>query len=89
MAKGYTQTEGLDFLETLSPVAKMTTIKLVLTLAAINNLYLKQLDVNTAFLHGDLYEEVYMTFPLSIQYELPGQVCHLQKSLYGRFEASK
>ena len=79
VAKGYAQTEGIDYLESFSPVAKMTTIRLLLSLASIYNSELKQLDINNAFLHEELKEDVYMVAPprlISIQ---PGQVCKLKK----------
>ncbi|KAK6145670.1 hypothetical protein DH2020_022490 [Rehmannia glutinosa] len=58
--KGYRQKEGLDYFHTYSPVTRITSIRLVLAIAALRNLEVHQMDVKTAFLNGDLEEEIYM-----------------------------
>ena len=90
MVKGCNQKKGIDFDEIFSFVVKMTSIRTVLGLAASLDLELEQLNVKTAFLHGDLHEEIYMEQPEG--FEEKGKekfVYKLKKSLYGLKQAPR
>lgn len=63
IAKGYNQTEGIDFHDSFSVVAKLVTVRIFLALVVANSWPLHQLDINNVFLHGSLDEEVYMNAP--------------------------
>ena len=90
MIKGFAQKKGIDFDEIFFPIVKMTSIRAILSIIATENLFLEQLDVNTAFLHGDLEEEIYMHQPQGFQVKgKEGYVCKLEKSLYGLKQAPR
>ena len=84
VAKGYTQVCGSNYGDTFSPVAKIASVRLLISMAAMCSWPLYHLDIKNAFLHGDLAEEVYMKQPLGfVTQGESGLVCRLRHSLYG------
>ena len=84
VVKRYSQRNGIDYTEIFSPVVKLTSIRILLSIVASENFHAEQMDVKTAFLHGDLDKEIYMQQPEG--FVVPGKkhtVCKLTKSLYG------
>ena len=96
VAKGYAQKPAIDFYETFALVAKFTTLRSLLALAAENDWEIESMDMKTAFLHGALVEVSYMDIPEGLKQETrkgtgdsPKQACHLIKTIYGLKEAPR
>ncbi|KAK8589956.1 hypothetical protein V6N12_024343 [Hibiscus sabdariffa] len=90
VAKGFRQIHGIDYDETFSPVAMFKSIQILLAIAAFHDYEIWQMDVKTAFLNGKLEENVYMTQPEGfVTLENAGNVCKLQRSIYGLKQASR
>lgn len=90
VVKGYTQKYGLDYSEVFAPVARWDTIRTILALATHKKWRVLQLDVKSAFLYGDLIEDVYVEQPLGyIHKDASEKVYKLRKALYGLKQASR
>jgi transposase InsO family protein len=87
VAKGYSQRKGFDYLETYAPVVKLVTVRMLLAIANEKHLEIHQMDVKTAFLNGDLKEQIYMNQPEG--FVEGSQVCKLNKAIYGLKQASR
>lgn len=83
VAKWYNQIEGLDYFDIFALVAKLSNFLVLLAIASSQSWFLHQSDVNNAFLHGDLDEDVHMEIPFGINSPSFNSVCKLHKSLDG------
>src|SRR5579859_4934380 len=91
VARGFSQIYGIDYLDTYAPVVKLASIRILLAIAAIHGLEIHQMDVVTAFLAGELEEEIYMEQPegFMVGTKEDDLVCRLRKSLYGLKQAPR
>lgn len=89
VAKGFAQRHGTDYNEIYAPVSKHVTVRTCLAYAALRDMEIRQIDIKTAFLNGDLEEEIYMKQPPGFHEGGPNVVCKLQKSLYGLKQAPR
>ena len=90
VAKGFTQREGIDFSDTFSPVSSKDSMRVIMALSAHFDLELHQMDVKTAFLNGELEEDIFMSQPTGfIERGKNNLICKLNKSIYGLKQASR
>jgi hypothetical protein len=90
VAKGFRQVQGVDYDETFSPVAMLKSVRILLAIAAYFDYEIWQMDVKTAFLNGNLTEDVYMIQPEGFtDPKDASKVCKLQRSIYGLKQASR
>ncbi len=89
VAKGYTQRQGIDYEETFSPIAMIKSITILLAIAAYYDYKIWQMDDKTAFLNGNLEEDVYMTWPVVFVSKDKRKLCKLNRSIYGLKQASR
>ena len=90
VAQGYTQSQGVDYQEVFAPVARYNSIRSLLAVANVCDWEIHQMDVKTAFLHGNLEEEIFMEQPEGfVNEDQPDFVCKLNKSLYGLKQAAR
>jgi hypothetical protein len=87
VAKGYFQRQGIDYFDTFAPVMAYRTLRVILSLAAMMDLEIKQVDIVTAFLHADVKEDIYMELPDG--YEKDDKVMKLKKAIYGIKQAPR
>jgi hypothetical protein len=88
VARGFSQQYGVDYDETFAPVVRMETLRILLAIAAAEDLEIHQMDVITAYLAGELEEEIYMTTPPGVP-GTEGLVCRLLKGLYGLKQSAR
>ncbi|CAL1395618.1 unnamed protein product [Linum trigynum] len=91
VAKGYTQREGIGYMDTFALVVKITIVRLFLVVAVVRNWHLHQLDINNAFLHGDLTKDVYRKLPQGVAApaNIRNPVSKLRRAIYGLKHASQ
>lgn len=87
VAKGFKQREGIDYSETYSPVVRQSSLRYLIALAAEHDLDIEQLDAVSAFLQGEIEEELYVVQPK--EFRMGGKVCKLKKAMYGLKQASR
>ena len=88
VAKGFSQIEGIDYGDVFAPVVGKNTLRLLLAMAAVEDWHIEQCDVDTAFLHGNLEETLFMEAPEGSSYPA-GTILRLKKSLYGLKQAPR
>ena len=88
VARGFSQQYGIDYEETFAPVVRMESLRILLAIAAAEDLEIHQMDVITAYLAGELQEEVYMATPTGLS-SSTGKVCKLRKGLYGLKQSAR
>src|SRR3954454_17287080 len=89
-AKGFRQIQGVDYDETFSPVVMLKSVRIMLAIAAYYDYEIWQMDVKTAFLNGNIEEELYMIQPKGfVDPKDANKACKLQRSIYGLKQASR
>lgn len=89
VAQGFSQNPGVDYSEVFAPTFRMASLRTIIALSAIKNYHIHSIDISSAFLNGDLEEDIYMVQPPGFEQLGPDYVCKLKKSLYGLKQSAR